>query len=68
MILTRRVVAGIDSSTRSCKIVTVDADSGELLQLRSAPHPDGTSVDPQRWWEAFVSAGGTDVDNEPQPN
>ncbi|MDJ0339854.1 xylulokinase [Cryobacterium sp. PH31-O1] len=56
--LNRRVVAGVDSSTQSCKVVSVDADTGELLQLRSAPHPDGTSVDPQRWWEAFEQAGG----------
>ncbi|MFC5929886.1 xylulokinase [Cryobacterium melibiosiphilum] len=57
----RRIVAGVDSSTQSCKIVTVDADSGELLQLRSAPHPDGTSVDPAHWWDAFVAAGGTEL-------
>ena len=58
MALNRRVVVGVDSSTQSCKVVSVDADSGELLQLRSAPHPDGTSIDPQRWWEAFEQAGG----------
>ncbi|KFF59414.1 xylulose kinase [Cryobacterium sp. MLB-32] len=58
----RRVVAGVDSSTQSCKIVTVDADTGELLHLRSAPHPDGTSIDPDRWWDAFTAAGGDDLD------
>ncbi|TFC24713.1 xylulokinase [Cryobacterium sp. TMT1-3] len=57
--LNRRVVVGVDSSTQSCKVVSVDADTGELLHLQSAPHPDGTSVDPQRWWEAFEQAGGS---------
>ncbi|WP_241988630.1 xylulokinase [Cryobacterium sp. TMT1-3] len=59
MALNRRVVVGVDSSTQSCKVVSVDADTGELLHLQSAPHPDGTSVDPQRWWEAFEQAGGS---------
>lgn len=58
MALNRRVVVGVDSSTQSCKVVSVDADTGELLQLRSAPHPDGTSINPERWWEAFEQAGG----------
>ena len=61
MALKRRVVAGVDSSTQSCKVVSVDADSGELLQLQSAPHPDGTSINPARWWEAFEQAGGADA-------
>ena len=61
MALNRRVVVGVDSSTQSCKVVSVDADTGELLQLRSAPHPDGTSIDPQRWWEAFEAAGGAEA-------
>jgi len=59
---TRRTVAGVDSSTQSCKIVTVDADTGEQLTLRSAPHPDGTSIDPDRWWDAFLAAGGGELD------
>ncbi|MDH6235515.1 xylulokinase [Cryobacterium sp. CG_9.6] len=57
----RRTVAGVDSSTQSCKIVTVDADTGEQLTLRSAPHPDGTSIDPAKWWDAFVEAGGSEL-------
>jgi len=62
MALKRRTVVGVDSSTQSCKIATVDADTGELLQLRSAPHPDGTSIDPAHWWDAFGAAGGEDLD------
>lgn len=54
----RTVVVGIDSSTQSCKMVRVDAETGQILGKHSAPHPDGTSIDPQRWWEALQDAGG----------
>jgi xylulokinase len=60
----RRLVAGIDSSTQSCKVVVRDAASGELLRIGRAKHPDGTEVDPARWWdaltEAVADAGGLD--------
>jgi xylulokinase len=46
-------VAGVDSSTQSVKIVVRDAQTGELLASASRPHPDGTEVDPQSWWEAL---------------
>ena len=51
----RRVVAGIDSSTQSVKVVYCDAASGEVLETRSAPHPDGTAVDPRAWTMALES-------------
>lgn len=54
----RTIVAGIDSSTQSCKILRVDAETGEVLEKASAPHPDGTAIHPDRWWEAFQQAGG----------
>jgi xylulokinase len=58
------LVAGVDSSTQSCKIVIRDAESGELVRSGSAPHPDGTAVDPQAWWSALQkatdAAGGLD--------
>ena len=41
------VVVGIDSSTQSTKVARVDAETGALLSLTSAPHPDGTAVDPE---------------------
>ncbi|GAB3264434.1 xylulokinase [Kineosporia babensis] len=50
------LVAGVDSSTQSCKIVIRDADSGALVRSGRAPHPDGTSVHPSKWWEAFRTA------------
>jgi xylulokinase len=51
----RRVVAGVDSSTQSVKVVYCDAITGEVLQTGSAPHPDGTSVDPRAWTAALTS-------------
>jgi xylulokinase len=50
------LVAGIDSSTQSCKVVIRDADSGELVRSGRAPHPDGTEVWPERWWSALTQA------------
>lgn len=58
------LVAGVDSSTQSCKVVIRDADSGALVRSGRAPHPDGTEVDPAAWWgallSAFSDAGGLD--------
>jgi xylulokinase len=52
------LVAGIDTSTQSCKVVIRDAESGALVRSGSAPHPDGTSVDPAAWEVAFEQAAG----------
>ncbi len=58
------LVAGIDSSTQSCKIAIVDAATGALVRSGRAPHPAGTEVDPDAWWialnEAIAEAGGLD--------
>ncbi|MGD8194447.1 xylulokinase [Herbiconiux sp. P18] len=58
------LVAGIDSSTQSCKVVIRDLASGELVRQGRASHPAGTEVDPAAWWEALLSAisaaGGLD--------
>ena len=58
------LVAGIDSSTQSCKVVVRDADDGRLVREGRAPHPDGTEVAPEHWWqalqEAAADAGGLD--------
>ena len=58
------LVAGVDSSTQSCKIVIRDADTGALVRSGSAPHPPGTEVDPEAWWAALQAAaeaaGGLD--------
>lgn len=58
------LVAGIDSSTQSCKIVITDAASGEIVRSGRASHPAGTEVAPSAWWDALQSAiaeaGGLD--------
>ncbi len=50
------LVAGVDSSTQSCKVLVVDADTGRVVRSGRAAHPDGTEVDPQTWWEALLRA------------
>ncbi len=55
------LVAGVDSSTQSCKVLVVDADTGAVVREGRAAHPDGTEVDPAAWWDALtvaVSAAG----------
>ncbi|HEV7871445.1 MAG TPA: xylulokinase [Modestobacter sp.] len=52
------LVAGVDSSTQSCKVVVRDAESGRLVREGRAAHPDGTEVDPAAWAAALESAIG----------
>jgi xylulokinase len=58
------LVAGIDSSTQSCKVVIRDAETGKLVRQGRAAHPEGTEVHPDAWWaalnEAIDQAGGLD--------
>ena len=60
--MSRKLVAGVDSSTQSVKVVIRDADSGELVREAKASHPNGTEVDPAEWMsalsKAFEAAGG----------
>ncbi len=61
-----QLVAGVDSSTQSCKVTIRDAATGAVVREGRAAHPDGTSVDPRHWWDALgtavADAGGlTDV-------
>ncbi len=51
------LVAGVDSSTQSCKVLLCDADDGTVVGSGSAPHPDGTECDPAAWWDALQAAG-----------
>ncbi|MCU1492572.1 MAG: xylulokinase [Acidimicrobiaceae bacterium] len=50
------LVAGIDSSTQSCKVVVREAESGALVREGRAQHPDGTEVHPEAWWRALEQA------------
>jgi len=60
----RMLVAGIDSSTQSCKVTVRDLDTGEQVREGKASHPTGTIVHPDCWWEALLTAvrraGGLD--------
>lgn len=56
------LVAGVDSSTQSVKIVVRDAESGALVREARASHPEGTEVDPREWLTALdtVTSGVLD--------
>ena len=58
------LVAGVDSSTQSCKVVVRDAETGALVRSGRASHPDGTEIHPRHWWDALTTAvrdaGGLD--------
>jgi xylulokinase len=56
------LVAGVDSSTQSCKVVIRELTTGVLARSGRASHPEGTEVDPAAWWlalqQAIAAAGG----------
>ncbi len=58
------LVAGIDSSTQSSKVVVCDTEDGRVVRSGSAPHPPGTEIHPDKWWDALQraidDAGGID--------
>jgi xylulokinase len=58
------LVAGIDSSTQSCKVLICDAGTGEVVRDGRATHPEGTEIDPAAWesaaHHAIAAAGGLD--------
>ena len=57
-----QLIAGVDSSTQSVKVVIRDSKTGELVRQGRASHPDGTEVDPVHWLNglnaAISDAGG----------
>jgi xylulokinase len=54
--MANQLIAGVDSSTQSVKIVIRAAETGELVREGRAPHPDGTEVDPIHWKTALDTA------------
>ena len=63
----RKLIAGVDSSTQSCKVVIRDGVTGELVREGRATHPDGTEVNPAHWVSALdtaISAAGGLADVE----
>ncbi|MEW9870705.1 xylulokinase [Arthrobacter sp. HS15c] len=57
---TRLLVAGVDSSTQSCKVQLRDLETGALAATGTAPHtptfPPLSEQDPAQWWTAFTLA------------
>ena len=51
------LVAGVDSSTQSTKVLLCQAEDGTVVGQSSAPHPDGTECVPDLWWQALGEAG-----------
>src|SRR5690348_5171780 len=51
------LVAGVDSSTQSTKVLLCEAADGTIVAQGSAPHPGGTEVDPLAWRYALQQAG-----------
>ena len=58
----QHIIAGVDSSTQSVKVVLRNALTGQLIRQGRASHPEGTQVDPSKWKsaldEAIEQAGG----------
>ena len=54
--MSAKLVAGVDSSTQSVKIVVRDLATGELIRESRAAHPDGTECDPRDWELALDKA------------
>ena len=54
------LVAGVDSSTKSTKVVIVDIDDGTIVASATARHPSTSpprsEQDPQTWWRALSKA------------
>jgi xylulokinase len=50
------LVAGVDCSTQSTKVVVCDSDTGTVVREGRAAHPDLTEVDPRVWWDAWCEA------------
>jgi xylulokinase len=50
------LVAGVDSSTQSVKVVVCDLESGRVIRMARAAHPDGTEVPAQAWLAAYREA------------
>ena len=51
------LVAGVDSSTQSTKVLLCEEADGTIVAQGSAPHPCGTEVDPVAWRYALQQAG-----------
>ncbi len=57
------LVAGVDSSTQSVKVTIHHAETGAVVREGSAPHPEGTTCPPERWWDALLAASAGLLDH-----
>ena len=57
------LVAGVDSSTQSVKIVVCDATSGSIVREARGSHPDATECPPEVWWAALHAASSGLLDD-----
>ena len=55
------LVAGVDSSTQSTKVLLCEAEDGTVVARGSAPHPPGTECPPSAWWSALEQAAKADT-------
>ena len=54
--MNRKLVAGVDSSTQSVKIVVRDAETGELVREARGTHPDATEISPSKWLSELTNS------------
>lgn len=54
--MTKKLVAGVDSSTQSVKIVVRDSDTGELIREGRGAHPDTTEISPSKWLSELTNS------------
>ena len=54
--MTKKLVAGVDSSTQSVKIVVRDSDTGELIREGRGAHPDATEISPSKWLSELTNS------------
>jgi xylulokinase len=60
------LVAGVDSSTQSVKIVVCDLETGAIIRSGRAAHPDGTEVSASAWLSAYQEAAGFQEGGDPE--
>jgi xylulokinase len=51
------LVAGVDSSAQSTKVVLCQAGDGAVIGRGRAPHSPGTECNPADWWAVLQQAG-----------
>lgn len=60
--MSKKLVAGVDSSTQSVKIVVKDAHTGELIREARGTHPDGTEITPAIWLKELTESSNGILD------